>query len=162
MSFCSIKRSVREFHIVVMEWRQRTVLKKCAPRAVILFCLLNLYIAFLKLFDVLIAVTVVVARAPCWLRRRIHGTDPRIFVREVPTCAPKLCQHNLVLPRRYIYYVDPCYNHAPTTCGILQSSLVLSDRITLSRFNQIDQNPGVVFKVEDESLKWRLRSYFGS
>ena len=55
----SIKRAVRHFDVVVVQWRQRNVQKKRDARANLLFFLINLL-----LFDVLVTVAVVFARAP--------------------------------------------------------------------------------------------------
>ena len=45
----SIKREIRNFPVVVVQWRQRNVQKKRDARAELLFCLFNLL-----LFDVLV------------------------------------------------------------------------------------------------------------
>ena len=51
--------AVRHFDVVVVQWRQRNVQKKRDARANLLFFLINLL-----LFDVLVTVAVVFARAP--------------------------------------------------------------------------------------------------
>ena len=38
----TLKREIRHFHVVVLQWRQRNIQKKCDARAKLLFWLLNL------------------------------------------------------------------------------------------------------------------------
>ena len=73
----STKRPIRKFHVLVVQWRQRNVRKKCNARAELFFCLLSLLFVWLLLllllfffFDVLVAVAVVVAEAPYWEKQR--------------------------------------------------------------------------------------------
>ena len=53
-----IKREIRHFHVVVVQWRQRNAW--CKGKVVVL---LNKPIAFFYFFEVLVAVVVVVAKA---------------------------------------------------------------------------------------------------
>ena len=59
----SIKLKIKQFHIVVVRKLQRNVQKKCATRAKLLFCLLNLLLLLLLLLFV--CVVFWRSRCPC-------------------------------------------------------------------------------------------------
>ena len=94
----STKRKMRHFHVVVVYWRQRNFCtKKRDARAKLLFCL-SYAIAF---FAVVVAVVVVVAKAPQMQRKTIHRSEEFEFIK---TIYFSFCSVSFVLFGR-IYYI---------------------------------------------------------